>query len=58
MGGFKYDSSGKPIFTDWMDSRDDELKNVCDVKTKALVIVLLRRHARAIVFRINKIRGK
>ncbi len=58
MGGFRYDSSGKPIFTDWLDSRDDELKNVYEVKTKALVTVLLKRHARAIVFRFKKIRGK
>lgn len=58
MGGTRFDSSGKPIFTEWLDKRNCELKKVHEVKTKALVIVLLKRHFRALVFRYRKIRGK
>jgi len=53
--GARYDSSGKPILTDWLHPDSDEKKKVCDMKNKALFIVLLKRHLRAIVYRWRKL---
>ncbi len=52
------DSAGRPMLIAWISREDDERKKVYRVKTKDLVIVLIKRHIRAVVFRIKKIRGK
>jgi len=51
-----YDSSGKPIFEDICDQGNDEFKKVYLVKNKALFMILVKRHIRAILFRIKKLR--